>query len=99
MSIIENLVLHTASDAYWRLTVQIGFERLGRGNFQGLCLLRFEDSSGYGSDARESKTALSASWEFYGPVERMRFSFFGNQLGLSLNPFCRVSARLDERGG
>lgn len=53
VSIMENLVLHTASDAYWRVTVQIGFERLDRGNLRAYACSVSKINPAIGSGARE----------------------------------------------
>ena len=50
VGIIENLVLHTASDAYWRVTVQIGFERLDRARLRAYAS---KINPAMDSDARE----------------------------------------------
>ena len=52
-SIIENLVLHTASDAYWRVTVQIGFERLDRRSLRAYTCSASKINPVMDSDARK----------------------------------------------
>ena len=53
VGIIENLVLHTASDAYWRVTVQIGFERLDRARLRAYACSVSKINPAMDSDARE----------------------------------------------